>query len=126
MRVFIDTHVLVWWWGAVTELSRTALATLNDPRNEILVSAAAAYEIELKRAFDPLLQQLPYDLAAAAALDGFVFQPVTAEIATVAGRLPKIHRDPWDRILAAHAMVAGVPVISVDRKLIQFGVSLIW
>lgn len=52
--------------------------------------------------------------------------PVTAEHALLAGRLPGVHGDPFDRMIAAQALSVGVPVISIDPKLEQFGVRRLW
>ena len=126
MRVLIDTHVLVWWWTADAELSASGKAILRDPGNEILVSAVSAYEIEFKRDFDPLLQQLPHDLERAVLGDGFSWRAISPADAVAAGRLPRVHRDPWDRLLAAQALAEGLPLVSIDRRLADFGVNLIW
>ncbi len=126
MRLLADTHVLVWAFTDPDALSRRARSLLEDLANEVWFSAVSAYEIEFKRPLDPLLGALPLELEAAVVAEGFGWRPIAVADAVVAARLPRHHRDPWDRILAAQAMREGVPVISRDAKLADFGVSLIW
>ncbi len=126
MRLLADTHVLVWAFTDPAALSDRARSLLEDLANEILFSAASAYEIEFKRTLDPLLGVLPLELEAAVTAEGFGWRSISVGDAMAAGRLPRHHRDPWDRLLAAQAMREGIPLISCDAKLSDFGVSVVW
>jgi len=126
MKLLADTHVLVWAFTDPGALSRRARALLENLANEILFSAVSAYEIEFKRPLDPMLGALPLDLEAAVAAEGFGWRPILVQDAIVAGRLPRHHGGPWDRLLVAQALREGAPLISRDDKLADFGVSLIW
>ena len=126
MRVLVDTHALIWFLTEPERLSRAAGACLEDEANDILVSAVSAYEIESKRPLDPLLQRLPFALEQAVTDEVFTWRNITPSDAIRAGRLDRTHRDPWDRILAAQALEDAVPILSMDRRLVTFGVRLIW
>ena len=126
MKALIDTHVLIWFLTEPERLSKEASAFLEDPANDVLVSAASAYEIEYKRPLDPLLQRLPFALEAAVEDQVFIWRHISPSDAVRAGRLSRDHRDPWDRILAAQALEDAIPILSADRQLEGFGVRLIW
>ncbi len=126
MRLLVDTHVLIWWLTDVDNLSRRAKAAMLDPLNALYVSAITGYEIELKRPRDPLLGRLPFDLENAVLEEGFMWLPITPGDTIAAGRLPLHHRDPWDRLLIAQALQAGLLVVSADERFAPYGASLIW
>jgi PIN domain nuclease of toxin-antitoxin system len=126
MRLLIDTHVLVWAFTEPGRLPSSVTVLLEDWGNEILVSAASAYEIEFKRPIDPLLGRLPVDLPFAVGAEGFGWRSITPADAIMAARLPRHHRDPWDRIMVAQCLLDGVPLISCDGRLAEYGVQLIW
>ncbi|MFA7261833.1 MAG: type II toxin-antitoxin system VapC family toxin [Caulobacter sp.] len=114
MKFLIDTHVLIWWLTDVDQLSRTAFDLLDDPANTVLVSAVSGYEIELKRPIDSLLQKIPLDLEVALGDEGFEWLAPSAGDMITAGRLPRHHRDPWDRILIAQGLNAYLPIVTAD------------
>lgn len=126
MRILIDTHVLIWWLTDVERLSRTAFDIIDDPDHAILVSAVSGYEIELKRPFDSLLQRLPFDLEAALAEEGFEWLAPTATDMIHAGRLPRHHRDPWDRIIITQAKHRLMPILTADTIFETYGAQVLW
>lgn len=126
MNVLIDTHILIWWLTDPDQLSRRAFNAVADDGNEVFISAASGYEIELKRPMDKLLQVLPLDLEHAVAKEDFSWRSVTSADAIAAGRLPRHHRDPWDRLIVAQAMQDGWPLVTADTELKAYGVTVIW
>lgn len=126
MKLLIDTHVLV--WSAITPERLTPMVqdVLTDPDNQVLVSAACAYEINYKRQLDAELALLPDNLDLALASQGFEWLPITAHHAATAARLPRVHRDPWDRLIAGQAAVEEAIVVSADPCLGDFGVPVLW
>lgn len=126
MRLLLDTHTLVWAALAPSRLSLRARDLIVDPENDRMVSAASAYEIEYKRQRDPDLSRLPTDLDELR--DALVFEwlPVDEGHATQAGRLPRHHRDPWDRIIVAQALAENLTVISADKAFPIYGAKLEW
>lgn len=126
MNVLIDTHILIWWLTDPDQLSRRAYNAVADDGNEVFVSAASGYEIELKRPQDALLQALPLDLEHAVAREEFRWRPIMASDALAAGRLPLHHRDPWDRIIVAQALQDGWPLVTADTRLNDYGAKVLW
>ena len=126
MRVLIDTHVFVWTIINSSRLPRIVKAALVDPDNEILVSAATAYEIEYKRERDPDLARLPRDLQEAAVALRFEWAAVEVEHAALAGRLPRLHGDPCDRVIVAQALSLRATVVTGDGMIGAYGVPVLW
>lgn len=109
-------------------LSKRAAEAIDDPGNEILVSAVSGYEI----CFKHRLGKLPDAAALAAAFEQEIAAadctplPVTLAHAIAAGKLDPSHRDPFDRLLMAQALVDGVPLVSNEVLFDAFGVERIW
>lgn len=126
MTLLIDTHVLIWWLTEPSRLSSACLDRLGSGDVSVLVSAVSAYEIEFKRCADPLLQRLPADLARAVFAEGFDWLPITPEDAIIAGKLPRHHRDPWDRLLIAQGIRSQCPIMTRDRAFEAYEIELLW
>ena len=69
---------------------------------------------------------MPLNLNEGAMLMGFRWLPVTWEHAQEAARLPSHHRDPWDRILIAQALIEDAKLVSIDRQFAAYNVPLLW
>ena len=126
MRLLIDTHVFVRTISGFGHLPRVVRAALIDPDNEVLVSAVAAYEIEYKRERDPDLARLPRDLQEAAVALRFEWAAVEVEHAALAGRLPRLHGDPCDRVIVAQALSFRATVVTGDGMIGAYGVPILW
>lgn len=128
MKLLIDTHVLLWWWAEPGKLSPRVIALMRDPRNEVFVSAASAWEIATKHRIGKLptggrmIEQWQERLAA----DGFRELPMTSSHALRAGSLIGEHRDPFDRMLVAQALLEGIPLASIDAALSALGAERLW
>ncbi len=109
-------------------LSPAAAATIADGENTIMVSAASAWEIATKVRIGklPVAEPLEEEFLTAIAGAGYTLIPIDAAVALRAGRLTAPHRDPFDRMIAAHALHEDMPVVSADEQLDQFGVRRIW
>ncbi len=128
MRVLLDTNALIWAWTEPERLPRAVRAVFNNEEDELLVSAASAWEIATKVRLGELSGAIPLerDFVSLVADAGYLLIPITADIALRAGRLAGAHRDPFDRIIAAHALAQDIPVISADAQLESFGVRRLW
>lgn len=126
MRLLLDTHVFIWAMAKVSRLPPRVAAAIRDPDNEVWLSAVSLYEIEYKRDRDRLLGDLPRDLIGTAAAMPAQWLTVTPEHFVAAGRLDRVHKDPWDRLIAAQAGVEGLVIISVDSAMKAFGVQTFW
>ncbi len=126
MRLLVDTHVVIWATVAPERLSARAREAIEALDNDLVVSAATAYELEFKRERDPVIGRMPLDLERLFASLGFTWLAVTAAHASTAGRLPRHHGDPIDRILVAQALAEGMALLSADRRLPAYGAEVIW
>jgi PIN domain nuclease of toxin-antitoxin system len=126
VRLLLDTHVFVWAALAPQRLSDRVRALLVAPENVLLLSACSAYEIEFKRSRDPVLGRLPSDLVTAAVEQRFEWLAVNPAHAIRAGKLPRLHGDPFDRLLVAQAIEEGVALLTVDARIERYGIPTIW
>ena len=128
MRVLLDTHAFLWWIADSERLSGPACTVIADELNDIVVSAASAWEIATKFRIGKLpgCEAVAVDVAGHVAGQGFEELAIGVADAERAGRLPGPHRDPFDRMLAAQALARELPVVSVDPVFDRFGVIRLW
>ncbi len=126
MKLLLDTHALVWALAASSRLSGRGRALLSDRGNRVLVSTASAYEIEFKRSRSAELSGLPADLAEGVALLDFEWLPIHHQHAVTAGRLPRLHGDPFDRLIVAQALVERATVLTRDPLIAPYGAPVAW
>ncbi|MCY4661589.1 MAG: type II toxin-antitoxin system VapC family toxin [Acidobacteria bacterium] len=128
MRVLLDTHAFVWWVADSRRLSETASGTIRNEGNDILVSAASAWEVATKHRLGkfPEADALASDIRAAIARQGFEELPVSVGDAERAGRLTGPHRDPFDRMLIAQALARDLAIVSNERVFDLYGVNRLW
>jgi PIN domain nuclease of toxin-antitoxin system len=118
MRVLLDTHILLWALGEPGKLPAAARRSIVDPANEILFSAASVWEIAIKAELGRIGFSVGPDAVAQAALDSGIDElPVRAQHAALTARLPRHHRDPFDRLLVAQAMAEPARLLTVDAAL---------
>ncbi len=126
MILLLDSHALVWSAAEPSRLSARAMDAITDRSNRVLVSAVTAYELEFKRARDPLLSVLPINLDEAVGGQAFEWLPLTPSQAAQAGLLPRHHRDPFDRLIIAQAFAEGAAVVTADRWFAAYGAAIVW
>ncbi|HVY84575.1 MAG TPA: type II toxin-antitoxin system VapC family toxin [Caulobacterales bacterium] len=128
MKFLLDTHTLIWWASDDTKLSLKARKAMKARASTLYVSAASAYEMAYKFNIGkaPKVQALLRDLQNLMAEHGLEPLPITLEHGRRAGELDGAHRDPWDRILAAQAIVEDLAIISNDEKLSELGAKRFW
>lgn len=128
MRALLDSHAFLWWVLASPDLSPTARGIVEDGSNEILVSAACGYELAYKAAIGRLtLPESPEAYVTGRLVaNGFDALPVSMDHALRAATLPRIHRDPFDRILIAQAQLESVPILTADPAIGRYDVEVIW
>ena len=109
------------------KLSKPALAIVEDVDNELLLSAASSWEIAVKFALGKLALPLPPDeyVPARMASTGTLGLPVEHVHALQVSRLPLHHRDPFDRLLVAQAMVEGLPILTADPQLGAYEIEIL-
>lgn len=121
-NLLIDTHVLLWWLADDDRLSPDVSSRISKGGNSIIVSPATAWEIEIKRAMGKL--DCPDDLEQQIAASAFAILPITLRHATVAGRLPLHHKDPFDRLLIAQAQVEGLTILTADERIGAYDIDV--
>jgi len=127
MRVLLDTQVWLWMLAAPDRLSAESRALLAAPENELLFSAASAWEIAIKHGLGKLhLPESPAQYIPRMMVHTSVTPlPVHHRHALHVAELPGHHRDPFDRLLVAQAQEEGVPIISADGQFRQYDIEVL-
>jgi PIN domain nuclease of toxin-antitoxin system len=125
MKLLLDTHVWLWMQVAPERLSPATAALLSDTSNEVLLSAASAWEIAIKYALGRLALPVPPSdyVASRMARSGTAGLPVAHRHALHVANLPPHHRDPFDRLLVAQAQLEGLTLVTADEQLDAYDVS---
>ena len=123
MNVLIDTHVLLWWLANDKKLSVKARKIIENPENVIFVSSVSAWEISIKKSLGKL--KSPDNLEEVLEENQFFALNISIKHALAAGKLRKIHEDPFDRMLIAQAGIDDLPVMTHDKIFKKYEVSLI-
>jgi PIN domain nuclease of toxin-antitoxin system len=128
VRLLLDTHALIWWLAGDPLLSANAKTAVLDSANEVFVSAASAWEIATKFRIGKLPQAgaLAMNVRDALTSQGFLELPITVEHGQVAGSLPGLHRDPFDRMLIAQASLADLFLVSNEAVFDRYGIRRLW
>ena len=121
MILLLDAHVVLWTVAEPSQLAPEARRAIEDPANDVIVSAASTWELEIKRASGRL--RFDVDLIAELARLGIAVVPITADDAIDAGRLPLHHRDPFDRMLIAQTRRLGAVVVTRDPAFDRYEVD---
>jgi PIN domain nuclease of toxin-antitoxin system len=118
----------VLWAAASTDNlpGRRAMSIVDDPQNELLFSAATIWEIAIKTSLgDPRFDVDPHLLRRELLNNGYDELPITGAHAAMVARLPRLHKDPFDRILIAQAMVENLPLVTVDDDIARYDLQII-
>lgn len=128
MRLLLDTCTLLWAWAEPEKLSRQMRGLLEDPHNKVWVSAASAWEIATQHRLGnyPAGRHVIEEWDDRLAQDGFRQLAIAGAHALRAGSLPHVHRDPFDRVIAAQAMVQNISVATPDPAIGALGADTIW
>jgi PIN domain nuclease of toxin-antitoxin system len=118
MKLLLDTHILLWWLSNSSKLLPSELDLITNPDNLIFVSAAAAWEITVKRMIGKL--DAPDDLPSVLAANDFIELPITIEHTQSLHQLPPLHNDPFDRIMIAQALSENLAFITRDSKILLY------
>lgn len=122
MTLLLDTHTFLWWLSDPGLLSPAATAAISDPQNRVLVSVAVLWEIAIKRAIGKLTA--PIDLETDVARAGFELLPLEVRHIVATEQLPLHHRDPFDRMLIAQALVESATLVTRDPNMSRYQASL--
>jgi PIN domain nuclease of toxin-antitoxin system len=128
MRALLDTHALLWWLVDDERLSGDARGFIGDEDNDVLCSAASAWEIATKHRLGKLPEagQIARSLPSLLRKARIEVLGIGVEHALKAGELPGPHKDPFDRMLIAQAKIEKLPVITADPVFGEYGVRVLW
>jgi len=123
VNVLLDTHILIWALENNPSLSKKARNAITTGGNMVFVSAASVWEISIKKSIGKL--RVPDNLLEELIDHRFSLLNISAEHAQLAGELPMIHKDPFDRMLVAQAKIEKLTLISNDPMIAQYKVKLL-
>jgi PIN domain nuclease of toxin-antitoxin system len=128
VRLLIDTNTLIWAVDHPAKLSVTATTALQDPANDLLLRAATVWELAIKIGQGKLILSLPYRqwMDKPIADLKLIHLPITVEYADRQASLPTHHKDPFDRLMIAQALVEGVSVVCADAAFDPYGITRVW
>jgi PIN domain nuclease of toxin-antitoxin system len=128
MRLLLDTHTLLWWLTENSSLPASARKLIANKNNDVLVSAASAWEIATKVRLGklPIAVDLAHDFIAYLEQERFETLAVSADHGIRAGLLPGPHKDPFDRMLIAQALAENLAIVSNDVVFDGYGVKRVW
>lgn len=128
MRLLLDTHTLLWFVENDPKLSSGALDALSDPNNDLLLSPATYWELAIKvglgkyQISDPLADYLN----EAIRLYQLIILPIDVQHAATVATLAQHHRDPFDRLLIAQAIVEQISIVSSDAAFDAYPITRLW
>lgn len=127
MKLLLDTHTFAWWDSEPERLSSRVLMMLNDNANTPYISVANIWELQIKSSIGKMSLNQPLDeIVRAFTANGIPVLPITSPHVLALGRLPDAHRDPFDRILIAQALVEGMTLLSKDSVFMHYPVTVVW
>jgi PIN domain nuclease of toxin-antitoxin system len=121
VKLLLDTQLLLWAAGQPERLSKAARKLLEDPRNELVFSAASLWEVAIKSSLGREDFRVEPRLLRRGLLDnGYVELPITSQHAVNIDGLPPLHKDPFDRLLLSQALSEGIILLTTDSSLSQY------
>ncbi len=128
MALLLDTHALLWWLAGDPQLSGSAADAIQSEEDAVYVSAASAWEIATKYRLGKLSSVAAIKGQIASVLDENGFTPLDVTLAQGqhAGLLEGPHKDPWDRMLIAQALMEDLTLISNETLFDRYGVKRLW
>ena len=122
MNFLLDTHILLWFLENDSSLSEIVREVITNPENLVFVSSVSAWEISIKQSVGRL--SAPNNLEEALRFSQFEVLSMTLAHGIKVADLPMHHKDPFDRMLIAQALVEGLTIITVDEKFKFYDVPL--
>jgi PIN domain nuclease of toxin-antitoxin system len=127
MRILLDTHIFLWFIAGDTRLPLPVRESVRDPDTEVYLSVASVWEAVIKYQLGRLSLPEPPQTYVPRQRERHQIASLTIDEASVArlAELPPIHRDPFDRILVAHAQRYGLTVATVDPLVQRYAVPIL-
>ena len=125
MKYLLDTHLLLWASGLPERLSQAARELIQEPSHELYFSAASMWEIVIKNNLGRQDFQVDVHVLRRGLVDnGYYELAITSEHVVAIDCLPTIHKDPFDRILIAQAIIEGITLLTADTVVAQYPGSI--
>jgi PIN domain nuclease of toxin-antitoxin system len=127
MKLLLDTHAFLWFVTGDRRLSRRARRAVEAGDSELLISTASVWEVAIKASLGRLtLPKSVHDYFDDKVAAGFIILPVEWAHAARVAELPFHHRDPFDRLIIAQALVERIPIVSGDPGFKMYGARIVW
>lgn len=128
MKVLLDTHTFLWFVLNSSQLSQNARQVLEDSNTDVFISPASYWEMAIKVRKGKLELLCSYDEFMKNGIVGNDFEilPVSVSHTSQLTTLPEHHRDPFDRLIIAQAIVESLPLVGNDAAFDDYGVNRIW
>ena len=127
MNLLLDTHTLIWLLEGDENLSKSAIAAIQNPANTCFVSSASLWEIAIKISISKLEMKIPFhELSHLIWENGIEILPTEFEHFLKVSSLPFYHKDPFDRIIIAQSLVEQMSIVGKDEYFAAYGLHLIW
>ena len=121
MKLLLDTHLLLWAAQGIEHLPPDAQKLMSEPENELFFSVASLWEIVIKSGLGREDFRVDARVLRRSLLDnGYQELPILSEHAVAIGTLPPIHKDPFDRLLVAQAIVEGIILLTADMQVARY------
>jgi len=128
MKLLIDTHIFLWMNGDTSKLSENFKLFSNSGEHDFSLSVASAWEIQIKYQLGKLSLPLPIEeLVNKNQLESDIhLLPIELAHISYLEQLPQHHKDPFDRIIIAQAIIEDMTVVTVDQAFTDYSVQVIW
>jgi len=128
MKLLLDTHSFLWFIGRGSKLSVNARMLIEDLSNQSVLSAASLWEVAIKVSIGKLSLGQPFEtlIPREMSLNGIGLLEISFPHTAVVATLPFRHRDPFDRLLIAQAIVEQIPIVSCDTAFDSYTISRLW
>lgn len=127
MKLLLDTHIFLWWDSEPTKLSNNVLTALTDPRNSLFLSVVSVWEMQIKKDIGKLSLRIGLAdmLIEQETKNQIKILPIEAKHIFGLETMPQHHKDPFDRLIIAQAIVEDLTVISNDGIFSSYGIKLL-
>ena len=127
MKLLLDMHSFVWWRDDPKKLTSTAFDAISDSGSEVYLSVVVAWELQII-ALNKFSLNLPLEQSIETELTANGFRILSVQLSHVLelGKLPLIHKDPFDRLLISQAVSEDMTLITSDQKFTRYGVNVLW
>lgn len=128
MKLLLDTHAFMWWNSTPTRISATALRHLEEPENEVFISLASLWEIQIKTQLGKLT--LKTELTALVRQqqveNGISLLSISLPHILEIDKLPYHHKDPFDRLIIAQSRVELASIVTCDNAFKRYDCKTVW